>query len=74
MDEGEDEVDVAIELVKEKKLKGIIFLGGYFSHSQEKLDQLTVPFVLSTIAITDQMEAGKFSSVSVEDVYKRQSG
>lgn len=67
VDEGEDEVDVAIELVKEKKLKGIIFLGGYFSHSQEKLDQLDVPFVLSTIAITDQMEAGKFSSVSVDD-------
>lgn len=67
VDEGEDEVDVAIELVKEKKLKGIIFLGGYFSHSQEKLEQLTVPFVLSTIAITDKMEAGEFSSVSVDD-------
>ena len=53
VDEGEDEVDVAVELVKEKKLKGIIFLGGYFSHSQAKLDQLDVPFVLSTIAITD---------------------
>lgn len=68
VDEGEDEVDVAIELVKEKKLKGIIFLGGYFSHSQEKLDQLDVPFVLSTIAITDKMEAGRFSSVSVDDI------
>lgn len=67
VDEGEDEVDVAIELVKEKKLKGIIFLGGYFSHSQEKLEQLDVPFVLSTIAITDKMEAGRFSSVSVDD-------
>lgn len=67
VDEGEDEVDVAVELVKEKKLKGIIFLGGYFSHSQAKLDQLDVPFVLSTIAITDKMEAGKFSSMSVDD-------
>lgn len=68
VDEGEDEVDVAIELVKEKKLKGIIFLGGYFSHSQEKLEQLEVPFVLSTIAITDKMEAENFSSVSVDDI------
>lgn len=67
VDEREDEVDVAIELIKEKKLKGIIFLGGYFSHSREKLEQLDVPFVLSTIAITDKLQAGLFSSVSVDD-------
>lgn len=67
VDEGEDEVDVAIELVKEKKLKGIIFLGGYFSHSQEKLEQLHVPFVLSTIGITEQMGGRNYSSVSVDD-------
>lgn len=67
VDEGQDEVDVAIQLVKEKKLKGIIFLGGFFSHSREKLDQLDVPFVLSTIAITDNMESAAFSSVSVDD-------
>lgn len=68
VDAREDEVDVAIELVKEKKLKGIIFLGGNFSHSRDKMEQLEVPFVLSTIAITDQLEAGAFSSVSVDDV------
>lgn len=67
VDEGEDEVDVAMEVMKEKKPKGIIFLGGFFSHSQEKLEQLDIPFVLSTIAITDSMDAGKFSSVSVDD-------
>lgn len=67
VDEGEDEVDVAIEVMKEKKPKGIVFLGGFFSHSQEKLEQLDIPFVLSTIAITDGMDAGKFSSVSVDD-------
>ena len=33
----EDEVDVALELVKEKRLRGIVFLGGYFFHSQEKI-------------------------------------
>ena len=46
---NEDEVDVALELVKEKRLRGIIFLGGYFSHSEEKLSKLNVPFILSTI-------------------------
>ena len=37
VESNEDEVDVALELVKEKRLAGIIFLGGYFSHSEEKL-------------------------------------
>ena len=32
VDGAEDEVDVAIELIKEKRLRGIIFLGGCFSH------------------------------------------
>lgn len=67
VDEDEDEVDVAMELIKEKKLKGIIFLGGFFSHSQEKLDQLGVPFVLSTIAVTGEMGAEALSCVSVDD-------
>jgi len=68
VDEGEDEVDIAMEIMKEKKPKGIIFLGGYLSHSQERLGQLDIPFVLSTIAINDQMQAKRFSSVSVDDV------
>ncbi len=63
----EDEIDVAIELVKEKKLKGIVFLGGYFSHSDEKLNQLKVPFVLSTIAITQKIDKTICSYVSVDD-------
>lgn len=67
VDENQDEIDVAIELEKEKRLKGIIFLGGYFSHSKEKLDQLSVPFVLSTIAITAGADQDNYSSVSVDD-------
>lgn len=72
VDDREDEVDVAVELIKEKRLKGIIFLGGFFSHSHEKLSQLSVPFVLSTIGILDaegQKKEGEteFSSVSVDD-------
>jgi LacI family transcriptional regulator len=63
----EDEVDVAIELIKEKKLKGIVFLGGNFSHSDEKLSQLKVPFVLSTIGTTQKPDINICSSVSVDD-------
>lgn len=55
VDEKEDEVDIALELIKEKRLKGIVFLGGFFTHSQEKLKQLTVPYVLSTVGILDRV-------------------
>ncbi|WP_139904124.1 LacI family DNA-binding transcriptional regulator [Clostridium thermarum] len=67
VEEKEDEIDVAIQLVKEKKLKGIVFLGGHFSHSDEKLRQLTVPFVLSTIEISQRIDKTLCSSVSVDD-------
>lgn len=65
---NEDEVDVALELVKEKRLRGIIFLGGYFIHSEEKLSQLQVPFILSTTgAVPSGYSRNTYSSVSVDD-------
>lgn len=67
VDDNQDEIEVAIELEKEKRLKGIVFLGGYFSHSKEKLEQLTVPFVLSTIGMAPEFDPTEFSSVSVDD-------
>ena len=67
VEDEEDEVDVALELVKEKRLKGIIFLGGFFSDRQEKLGQLEVPFVLTTIGVPDQEGSGLYPSVSVDD-------
>lgn len=63
----QDEVEVAIELEKEKKLKGIIFLGGYFNHTKEKLDAITVPFIISTVNMTEQY-SGNYSSIAVDDV------
>ncbi|WP_283684032.1 LacI family DNA-binding transcriptional regulator [Parablautia sp. Marseille-Q6255] len=49
VEEFEDEVDVAVQLEKEKRLKGIVFLGGLSSHTADKLEQLTVPYVISTV-------------------------
>lgn len=68
VEEYENEIDVAIALEKEKKLKGIIFLGGYFVHSQEKLKQLNVPFVLTSGAIADTKDMENFSIISVDNV------
>lgn len=65
---GEDEVDVALQLIKEKRLRGIIFLGGYFYHSVDKLEKLNVPFILSTAGyIPENMSRNHYSSFTVDD-------
>lgn len=65
----EDEVDVALELVKEKRLSGIVFLGGRFNHSEEKINKLKVPIVFSTIGvdISDGIGKVEFSNIAVDD-------
>ena len=69
----EDEVDIALELVKEKRLRGIIFLGGYFSHSEEKLEKLGVPFVFGTVgAPPENISKASYSDVAVDDFKESQ--
>lgn len=64
----QDEVDVALELIKEQRLRGIIFLGGHFAHSEDKLAKLTVPFVIATAGcIPENMSRKLYSSVTVDD-------
>lgn len=65
----EDEVDVALELEKEKRLRGIVFLGGRFTHSEEKISKLNVPIVFSTIGvdISDWIGKAEFSNITVDD-------
>lgn len=65
----EDEVDVALELEKEKRLRGIVFLGGRFTHSEEKISKLNVPFIFSTIGvdISDRIGRIEFSNITVDD-------
>lgn len=64
----EDEADVALELVKEKRLKGLIFLGGHFRRSEQKLAMLNVPFILSTVNCDPvSIEESKYSNISVDD-------
>lgn len=66
VEEQEDEVDAAIRIAKEKKPSGMVFLGGDFSHPEQKMEQLDIPFVLSTIEAPEDKE-GKYASVSVDD-------
>ncbi len=66
---AQNEVDVALELVKEKRLCGIIFLGGDFEHRVTKLRELDVPFILSTAGSEpEDIDEDEYSSVSVDDV------
>lgn len=64
----EDEVEIALELAKEKRLRGIVFLGGYFVNAKEKMEKLQVPFVLSTTGKGPKdMDVQLYSSISVDD-------
>ena len=62
-------MDVALELEKEKRLRGIVFLGGKFEHSEEKIGKLNVPFIFSTIGVnlSDRIEKVEFSNIAVDD-------
>lgn len=68
VDEGADEINVALELEKEKKLCGIIFLGGAVGHRKETLDQIKAPFVFSTVGLEPELDRSCYSSVSIDDV------
>lgn len=68
VDEWQDETEVALELEKEKRLRGIVFLGGFASHSEERLKKIPVPFVLSTVSLLGEEYKNDYSFVSVNDV------
>jgi LacI family transcriptional regulator len=63
----EDEVDIALELVKEKRLKGVVVLGGQMERPEEKLDHLGVPYVLCTVAHTMYAPQPACNCVAIDD-------
>lgn len=67
VEEREDEIAVALELEREKRLKGIIFLGGSFGNSEERMKKMDIPFVLCTVGMTDSVDKRLYSSISIDD-------
>lgn len=67
VEEQEDEVEVAIRLEKEKRLKGIVFLGGMYQHPAERLKMLTVPNVVVTVDMKLPADIENCCAVSVDD-------
>lgn len=67
VDEHQDEAEAAMLLEREKRLNGIIFLGGIFSRAEDRLDRIGVPFVFSTVGVTDSVNHRRYAYVSVND-------
>lgn len=63
----EDELEVARELTKEKRLRGIIFLGGRVDRDPKELRELGVPYVLSTFAPDKSMLTPQVNYISIDD-------
>ena len=66
VDSGEDELAHAIRLQKERRLRGVFFLGGSFEHPKAMYGQLTIPYVYVTASPQPENPA-EFSSVAIDD-------
>lgn len=64
---NENEISKAVELVNEKKLNGVIFLGGSFTHNEDTVKLLKAPFVFVTTNLTN-CNTEIFSSVYIDDI------
>ena len=56
-----------MQLSMEKRLKGIIFLGGQINRSKEKLKDLPVPYVLCTVANEVPQKEDDSIKVAIDD-------
>lgn len=63
----EDELAVAREPTKEKRLKGIIFLGGRVDREPKELRELGIPYVLCTFAPEKSMLTPQVNYISIDD-------
>lgn len=63
-----NDLELAIELAKEKKPKGIICLGGNYEHFEERiLENLNIPMVLTSVYLEEANLSNRFSSIGIEN-------
>jgi len=66
-----DEIQCGAEMEREKRLLGIVFLGGCQDYTPERLKVLNVPFVCCSYSNKyGTLDAEQYSSVSIEDQYE----
>ena len=65
---GEDELAAGASLVRSKRLRGLILLGGEFDYTPQRVADLMVPFVCCTFTGTfGSLPKSAYSSVSIDD-------
>ena len=69
MTRGRDELEEAAELIAEKRLRGLIFLGGSFENKMDRLKKIKVPFVVCTASLTAVPEGRLASWVATDDYH-----
>lgn len=66
---GADELKEAAELVKSRRLRGVVLLGGRFDYTADDVAALTAPFACCTFTnLNGELDANSFASVCVDDV------
>lgn len=64
-----DELKAAAQLEREKRLKGILFLGGRFNYLPGEVAAIKVPFVCCTYTNAfGALDADRYSSVAIDDM------
>lgn len=67
-DKNPNDFETAVEFIKEKRLKGLICLGGYFNNlSKNQLKDLNTPIVFTSIDSIKDLDSNFFSSVTIEN-------
>ena len=67
-DDNSNDIETALELIKEKRLKGLVCLGGYFDNiDEDRLKSLKTPIVLASSNVSENMDKGLFSSVKIQN-------
>ena len=65
---GEDEIKCGAIMEREKKLRGVIFLGGRSDYTDAEIALVNVPFVCCSYTNSyGNLSANRYSSVSIED-------
>lgn len=68
IDSDADEIAMGAVLEREKKLRGLIFLGGRFDYTTEELRTINVPFVCCTYTNSfGTLDETAYASVSIDD-------
>lgn len=66
--DSSNDIETALELIKEKRLKGLVCLGGYFNNiDKDRLENLKIPIVLASSNVSENMDKGLFSSVAIQN-------